>query len=1152
MNPFYLPLGRCRTVVRTCTVIIAFFLFFSYQLNAQTLLSAQTISAATATGGDTQPIANLLDAAGNHYQVGVLRATADLDPGAGVSYFVSNGVEDCYIAKYSAAGAFIWGRSFGGGGQDIIREVALDNSGNIIVAGYFSNVVDFDPGPGVTKFTSNGNWDIFFAKFTAAGDFVFAKALGGITNDSPTGMALDASGNIYLTGTITSPTVDFDPGPGVVNLTKSGSVDAYVARYDNDGNYVWAFNIGSATAGTQVTSNKVKLTTGGALYIGGYLSGGISDFDPGAGVGNLGPVSTGADLFLAKYDLAGNYSWGVVVGGTGTEVVYGMDLDAMGNIYLTGTFSTTVDFNPGAPVNNLVAAGGTDIFLAKYSPAGAYLWASGMGGTNSDYGLTVKIDAANNPIVGGYFLGTADFDPSGTVVNLVSAGTTDGFVAKYTGTTGALTWARRLGSTTNDQVTSMTTDGSSNVYVGGYFTGTVDFDPGAAVFNMTAPGTQAIGFHLKLSSAGNFVSAFSPNIPVNATSNQSVGATWMDGNNNYYITGSFTRTVDFDPGPGTTTLTATGYMDCFIAKYNASGQLLFVKRLGNTSGVQGKGICTDAAGNIYVTGSFTGTLDADPGAGTVNLTGAASDDIFLLKLNSSGNYVGAIVIGGASYEVINAMTIDNAGAIYLTGSFSTTVDFDPGAGTANRTVKGGSDAFVAKYNSSLGFVYASAFGGTSSEAGMAIVVDALGNAYSTGNFWATADFDPGVGVVDLVSAGTNDIYFSKLDVNGNYANAFRLGSTTSDAGNALALDAAGNVYLGGQFNGTVDFDPGAGVEELTSAGTLDGFIAKYDASGNYINAISFGGTLNEMVQRLKLDGKGIIYASGQFSSPELSFSLHGTPQTFANEGNADVFLAAFDPALNFKGGRSVGGGQNEQVGAIAFDDQDNIYLAGTFLSAATIDNLTGTNAFPFRSINASDVFMASFSMLSTLPIKLELFTAVQQQSEVVARWSVSAQVNNAYFTLERSADGSQFTALARVAGCVDCPTRMDYQFIDKQPLAGWSYYRLRQTDLDGRSTYSRIVRVNYSDATGQLTLYPTVTDNEFTLSYNNKTNSSQQATIRIFNAAGNTVHTANILLKPGMNTVPLTLVKQTAGIYYVSLVITHSNTVRTATVIKQR
>ncbi|WP_276485811.1 SBBP repeat-containing protein [Paraflavitalea pollutisoli] len=1153
MKTFYPPLGRCRAVARSCAAIVLSCLCFSSRLSAQSILSTQTISATIASGGDTQPIASVVDASGNIYQVGVLRATADLDPGTGVSYVISNGQEDCFLAKYSSAGAFLWGRSWGSGGQDLPSNVAIDNSGNIIVSGYFSNTVDFDPGVGVTKLTSNGNYDIFFSKFTPSGDFVFAKSMGGNTNDMANSMGLDASGNIYLTGMLSSDAADFDPGPGVATLTRKGAIDCYVAKYDNDGNYQFAFNMGAPTGSTQIYSNKIKVVSN-ALYITGYLYGAATDFDPGPGVSNLSQVSasTATDIFLAKYDLSGNYTWGFVVGGTGTDIAYGLDTDASGNVYLTGSFENTVDFNPATAVANQASAGYSDIFLAKYTAAGVYSWAVRMGNnTGGEVAQALKVDAAGNAIIGGYFSGTVDFNPAAATNNLVSAGSADGFIAKYT-TAGVYSWAVKVGGTSYDRVGAFATDASNNVYVNGSFSGTVDLNPGAATLNVTAPGTQTIGYHLKLTSAGAYSASFVHNIPLNASSNNMVNATWIDASNNYYVIGYFSRTVDFDPGTGVTSLTSTGYVDCYIAKYNAAGQLLFARRIGNTSSTQGKGIATDAAGNIYVTGSFSGTVDLDPGTGTANRTATgSSDDIFLLKLNSSGNYVNAVIFGGTSYDVISAMTIDNAGAVYLTGTFYGTVDFDPGTGVANRSAAGsGSDIFVAKYNSNLGYVFASVMGGTDNETPSSIAVDASGNVYSAGNVWGTMDADPGAGVVSLVTAGIADIYVSKLDANGNYANAFRLGSTGNDNAGALAVDADGNLYVAGHFMNTVDFDPGTGVEALTSAGTLDGFVAKYDAAGNYVNARSFGGSLNDMVTKLKLDARGNVYVAGQFWS--VDWSMGPGAAIFPNEGNADVFLLVFDRSLRYNGGRAIGGGQNDQPGSIAFDDADNIYLAGSFMSVANVDNLSGAAAYPFRSISGSDIYLAQFSMMTMLPIKLESFTAVQQPSQVVTRWTVSSQVNNDYFTLERSADGSQFTALGRIAGCVDCQTRMDYQFIDKQPLTGWSYYRLKQTDLDGRSSYSQIVRVNYSATNGQLAVYPTVTDNAYTLSYNNTSNKNQSGTIRVINTAGTVVHQVKVVLKPGRNTVSMTLAKLGSGIYYTSLFISNTSSVQTATVIKQR
>lgn len=297
-----------------------------------------------------------------------------------------------------------------------------------------------------------------------------------------------------------------------------------------------------------------------------------------------------------------------------------------------------------------------------------------------------------------------------------------------------------------------------------------------------------------------------------------------DGNGNTYVTGSFTGTVDFDPGPGVTSFTSApsgdiyGWPDAYVAKYSEIGALVWVRRFGGNLHDAGSGITLDSTGNVYTTGNFTGTVDFDPGSGVVNLAGSAGDS-FVSKLDNNGNFVWAKRLGGSGDEAGHAIALDSDSNVYTTGAFSSvTADFDPGSGVFNLTNAGSAgsyDTFVSKLDSSGNFVWAQRLGGTSEDQGRSIAVDGAGNVHTVGVFRSSnADFDPGSGVFNLSAAISDDVFISKLDTFGNFVWAKRFGSLSSEAGQDIALDSAGNVYTSGLFSGTVDFDPGSGVVTL--------------------------------------------------------------------------------------------------------------------------------------------------------------------------------------------------------------------------------------------------------------------------------------------------------------------------------------------------
>lgn len=188
--------------------------------------------------------------------------------------------------------------------------------------------------------------------------------------------------------------------------------------------------------------------------------------------------------------------------------------------------------------------------------------------------------------------------------------------------------------------------------------------------------------------------------------------------------------------------------------------------MGKANGGTGEDIAhavtVDASGNVFTTGFFNGTVDFDPGTGTFNLTSAGFDDIFISKLDSSGNFIWAKQIGNTLNDYSYSIALDSAVNIYTTGYFRGTTDFDPGPGIHNLTVVGGSDIFICKLDSSGNFIWANGFGSTDYDLGYSIALDAGANVYSTGYFLLTADFDPGPGSYNMTSAGMTDVFILKL------------------------------------------------------------------------------------------------------------------------------------------------------------------------------------------------------------------------------------------------------------------------------------------------------------------------------------------------------------------------------------------------------
>ena len=449
--------------------------------------NAQALQWAKAMGGNGNARGNsiAIDGSGNVYTIGTFETISDFDPGAGVFNLTSQNYEDIFISKLDASGNFVWAKAMGGVNSDYGYSIALDGSGNVYTTGSFNSIVDFDPGAGVANLNASGGFDIFISKLDASGNFVWANAMGvgGTSWDVSFCIALDVSGNVYTTG-IFSDIVDFDPGAGVTNLTSAGLNDIFISKLDASGNFVWAKAIGGADTDYGYS---IALDGSGNVYTTGIF-GGTVDFDPGAGIANLTSVGS-YDIFISKLNASGNFVWAKAMGGSGGEESYSIALDGSGNVYATGVFSDTADFDPGAGIANLTSVGGNDIFISKLDSSGNFVWAKAMGGMSYDYGNSIALDASGNVYTTGNFEGTSDFDPAAGVANLTSAGINDIFISKLD-TSGNFVWANAMGGINIDYGYSIALDGSGNVYTTGFFQFTADFDPGSGVANLTGWGNN--------------------------------------------------------------------------------------------------------------------------------------------------------------------------------------------------------------------------------------------------------------------------------------------------------------------------------------------------------------------------------------------------------------------------------------------------------------------------------------------------------------------------------------------------------------------------------------------------------------------------------------------------------------------------------------
>lgn len=397
--------------------------------------------------------------------------TADVDPSFRVNTLTSAGGDDGFVLMLGADGRFRWAGSLGGPSTDLALDAAVDSGGGVLVVGDFRERADFDPGSDTCFLDSAGGTDAFIARLDPGGNFLWAHRIGSTGDDRATHAAVDAAGHWRIAGYFAG-TVDFDPGPGTFLLTSAGAGDIFLLTLDAGGAFLWAGRLGGSAADTP----QGMAWAGGALYTTGSFSG-TADFDPGPAVFNLTAAGQN-DVFVSKLENDGQFAWAARLGGSLAESAGGIGVGADGAVFVAGSFQGTADFDPGPKTAELVSFGQEDVFVARLGPAGSYVWARQLGGSEREvaYGLVLG-EGDFLSVMGDFNSGPADFDPGPDLFPLTPAGAFDIYLVKLD-LSGNFAWAGRFGGSQVDAGRGLASGPGGTLTLGGAFYGTADFDPG--------------------------------------------------------------------------------------------------------------------------------------------------------------------------------------------------------------------------------------------------------------------------------------------------------------------------------------------------------------------------------------------------------------------------------------------------------------------------------------------------------------------------------------------------------------------------------------------------------------------------------------------------------------------------------------------------
>ncbi|MEE8574589.1 MAG: SBBP repeat-containing protein, partial [Thermodesulfobacteriota bacterium] len=805
-----------------------------------------------------------VDSLGNAYVIGYTKAVAF--PTTASAYQGSNaGGVDVFVTKMNAAGsALVYSTYLGGSSTEYGFSIAVDSSGAAYVTGhtYSANF----PTASAIDGTLSGTFDAFVTKLNAAGSALeYSTFLGGTGGEGAKSIAVDSSGNAYVTGDTSStnfPTVL----PIYPNLDTGW--DAYVTKINAAGSaLIYSTYLGGNGSDT---GWGIAVDSSGAAYVAGLTS--SSDFPT---VSAIYGDNTGTDAFVTKINAGGSaLTYSTYLGGSLTDYANGIAIDSSGASYVVGMTSSS-DFPTVSAIYGTKSTS-YDTFVAKIDSAGsALIYSTYLGGNGDDRGYAIDIDSSGAAYVMGQTSST-NYPTVSAYQGTYGGGSWDVFVSRIDSAGSALTYSTFLGGSGIDDGRSIAVDSSGAAYITGD-TGSSGF-PTVSAYDGTNSGydafiakislpfidTTSLSFGIKDTAYAGYVmtsggdgsytfSISSGTLPVGLGLNTSTGL--ISGTPT--VLGAAVFTIQVVDGNGDTD--DQGYS---ITVYNST-VLDYSTYLGGTDNETALSIAVDSSGAVYLTGDVMSTNFPTVNALYGTYAGGMSD-AFLVKLNSAGTaLVYSTYFGGSDDDAGQEIAVDGAGAAYVTGSTMST-DF-PTVSAIYGSYGGGSwDAFVIKINAAGSVLtYSTYLGGTGEDRGRDIAVDQMGAAYVTGNTYST-DF-PTASAIDSTCGGcgaSTDVFVTKVNAEGSALTySTFLGGANFDYGMGIAVDQVGSAYVTGQTDST-DF-PTVSAIYGSNSGSDDAFVLKIDTAGSALDYSTYlGGTVADQGTAIAVDSSGAAYVTG--------------------------------------------------------------------------------------------------------------------------------------------------------------------------------------------------------------------------------------------------------------------------------------------------
>ncbi|PYR65900.1 MAG: hypothetical protein DMF88_18185 [Acidobacteria bacterium] len=840
-----------------------------------------------------------VDFTGSAYLTGHTES-ADFPTTAGAFDTTWNRFGDAFVTKLDATGASLVYSTYLGGsaGFDLGTAIAVDSTGHTYVTG-FTESWDFPTTSGAFDriFTGTpgvqGGQNAFVTKLDATGAaLAYSTFLGGAGMTAGMGIAVDASGSAYVTGSVQYfPLVGaaFPATPGAFdttfNNTRSYSVesrDAFVTKFDAAGAALM-YSTFLGGNGDDVALG-IAVDPNGDAYVTGQTS---SDNFPTTARAFDTSANGDYDGFVTKLDAAGaTLRYSTYLGGRMADSGSGIAIDMSGNAYVTGSTSSS-DFPITARGFDTTWNGLSDAFVIKLNAAGTALrYSTYVGGDGDDAGTGIALDESGRAYLTG-FTSSANFPTTPGAFDASVNGSRDVFITKLDAAGAALVYSTYLGGGCDDNGQAVAVDAGGSAYVTGT-TCSKDFPTTIGAFDTSVRGQNAFVTKMNIAGTAPVYSTYLGGDFLSGLHGDTGGQIAVDADGSAYVTGT-TISIDFPTTIGALKTNRTAFLDAFVTKLDATGSaLVYSTYLGGSDQDYGNGIAVDAVGSAYVTGNtssadFPTTLGAfapyfyRPGAFVTKLDPAGAALVYSTYLGSDAD--------------AEDIAVDGGGNAYVTGSagdyFPTTIGaFDP-------LSNGYRDAFVTKLDAAgAALVYSTYLGGSDFDSASGIAIDANGSAYVTGST-RSLDFPITVGAFDTAASTSGDAFVTKLDPAGAVLlySTF-LGGRESEGGTSIAVDASGRAYVTG-ITHSDDFPTTAGAFDTTANGGDDVFLTKLDAAGAAVVYSTYlGGIRDDHALAIEIDASGSAYVTGRTFSWNFPTTAGAVDRIWS--GGADVFVTKVD------------------------------------------------------------------------------------------------------------------------------------------------------------------------------------------------------------------------------------------------------------------